>query len=343
ARAAAGLQGLALELGQGHALPSLTEAEVRRALRYAHIEINGYPKWFWPLVEAHPAIAIPELLAIAGEAANGAASKEHAEKLLTTVPDAPASVQEALAGVAWAYLVGLVPSQDYVTNRLLKAALSVPGKVPQNDFEGLAFQKMKAAYRSPLADPVEAPLRAQREGALTWAIRWFIQSPLRWRNAVSAWGPTDAPAVKTFLFDLAASLGRDREGVAARLARESDDGILALEDLYLWTKWAVDPKDDVERPEGVAYSPGPRDQAERFRDVIISGIASATSQAAYSALDRIRKVVSAGDFTVDYVKRTQFELRERQFTREPLPQVMYAKFEEDFRGDVTGTTSFAMA
>jgi hypothetical protein len=51
----------------------------------------------------------------------------------------------------------------------------------------------------------------------------------------------------------------------------------------------------------------------------------------------------AGDFTVEYIKRTQFELRERQFTREPLAQVKYAKFEEDFRRDVTGTTSFAMA
>lgn len=51
----------------------------------------------------------------------------------------------------------------------------------------------------------------------------------------------------------------------------------------------------------------------------------------------------AGDFTVEYIKKMQFELRERQFTREPLPQVKYAKFEEDFRGNVTGTTSFAMA
>lgn len=340
---AAGLQGLNLELADGTALPVLTDPEVRRALRYALLEINGYPKWFWPLVEAYPVVSVSELVSIAGEAANGAKSREHAENLLASIPDGPVPVQEALAGLAWTHLTSTNPSRDYVVNRLLKAALLVPGKVPQNDFERLALQKMRAAYCSPLADAVNEALCAQREHALTWATRWFIQSPLRWRDAVKTWGPSDPLAVKTFIFDLAAAFSRDREGIAGRIATESDEGILALEDLYLWTRWAVDPKDDVERPEGVVYSPGPRDDAERFRDAIISGIAAAASQAAYSALERIGQAMPDGDFTVEYIKRMKFELRERQFTREPLAQVKYAKFEEDFRRDVTGTTSFAMA
>lgn len=174
-------------------------------------------------------------------------------------------------------------------------------------------------------------------------MHWLIYSPLRWRNAVSAWGPEDALAVKTFIFDLAAAFGRDRENVAVRIATENDHGILVLEDLFLWTRWAVDPKNDMERPEGVAYSSEPRDHAERFRDAIIGSIAAATSQAAYSALTRIREALPAGDLTIDYIKRMQFELRERQYTRDPLPQTKYAKFEDDFRGDVTGLTAFAMA
>lgn len=340
---AAGLQGLNLELADGMNLPVLTDQEVRRALRYALLEINGYPKWFWPLVNAYPASSISELVLIAGEAANGATSRVHAEDLLASIPDAPVTVQEALAGLAWTHLKSVNPAHYYVVNRLLEAALSVPGKVPQKDFERLALQKMKAAYCSPLADPIDEALRAHREQALTWATRWFIQSPLRWRNAINAWGPLDPLAVKSFIFDLAAAFGRDREGIAGRIAMESDHGILALEDLYLWTRWAVDPKDDVERLEGVSYSPGHRDNAERFRGLIISGIAAATSQAAYNALERIRQAMPAGDFTAEYIKKTQFELRERQFTLQPLPQVKYARFEEDFRGDVTGTTSFAMA
>lgn len=339
----AGLQGLNLELADGAALPVLTDPEVRRALRYALLEINGYPKWFWPVVEAYPAVSVSELVSIAGEAENGATSREHAEDLLSSISDAPALIQEALADLAWTHLASVKPRRNYVVNRLLEAALSVPGKVPQNDFERLALQEMKTAYCSPLADPVDEALRAQREHALTWSTRWFIQSPLRWRNAINAWGPLDPLAVKTFIFDLAAAFGRDLDGIAVRIATESDHGILALEDLYLWTRWAVDPKDDVERPEGVAYSPGPRENAERFRGVIISGIAAATSQAAYSALGRIEQAMAGDDFTVEYIKKMQFELRERQFTREPLPQVRYGQFEEDFRGDVTGATSFAMA
>ncbi len=46
---------------------------------------------------------------------------------------------------------------------------------------------------------------------------------------------------------------------------------------------------------------------------------------------------------MEYIKTTEFELRERQFTRALLVQVHYPKFEESFHGDVTGTTSFAMA
>ncbi|MGS1011168.1 hypothetical protein [Achromobacter anxifer] len=341
----AGLQGLSLEFSQGKTFPPLTDEEVRRALRYALVEINGYPKWFWPLVEAHPNVALPELIAITREAANGATSRGHAEELLTSISSAPIVVQEALASIAWAYLVDSNASRNYVVDRLLKAALSVPGKVRLKDLERFALQKMKAAYCSPLPDPVEPSLRAQREEALTWATRWLTHNPLGWRNAVSMWGPSDALAVKNLIFDLAAAFGRDSEGVAVRIATESDHGILALEDLFLWTMWAVDPKDDVERPEGVAYSPGPREHAERFRDAIIGGIAAATSQAAYSALDRIREALSlpVGDLTIDYIKRMQFELRERQYTREPVPQTKYAKFEDDFRGDVAGSTSFAMA
>lgn len=341
--AAAGLQGLHLELGDGTHLPALSDDEVRRALRYALIEINGYPKWFWPLVEAHPKVAVPELVAITQESSNGPTSRENAEELLAAVPDAPHVVREALAGLAWWHLVAVQPTREYTVSRLLRAALSVPGRVPEKDFERIALRKMTAAWKSPMPDTPDALLQEQRSEALTWASRWMTSHPMRFRNAVNAWGPHDALAVKAFLFDLAADFGRDREGVAASIAKASDEGVLALEDLFLWTHWAVDPTLDPEHPAGVTYHPGPRDHASRFRSSLVSGITQANSQAAYDALGRIRDAMPAGDIYVDYTRRAQFELRERQFTREPLAQVRYDQFERDFRGDVTGTTSFAMA
>lgn len=341
--AAAGLQGLHLELGDGARLPKLSDDEVRRALRYALIEINGYPKWFWALVEAHPTVSVDELITIIQEAGNGASSREHAEELLSAVPEAPAFVREALSGLAWQHLTTVKPNRDHLVSRLLAAALSVPGKVRQKDLERIALQKVTSAWKSPLPTVPDAPLQEQRSEALTWASCWLNSSPMKFRNAVNAWGPRDSPAVKAFLFDLAANFGRDRQGLAAAIANESDLGVQALEDLFLWTRWAVDPALDPEHPSGVPYSPGPRDHAAQFRSNLISAIVGANSQAAYDALGRIRGAIPPGDNYIDYIRRSQFELRERQSTREPLPQVRYDQFERDFRGDVTGTTSFAMA
>jgi len=341
--AAAGLQGLHLELGDGTQLPKLSDDEVRRALRYALIEINGYPKWFWPLVEAHPKVGIAELVDITQEVGKGASSREHAEELLGTVPSAPMFVRDALAGVAWKHLTTFKPTQENLVSRLLNAALSVPGKVPQRDFERIALQKITSAWKTPLPKPPDTPLQQQRSEALIWASRWLSSAPMKFRNSVNAWGPRDALAVKAFLFDLAADFGRDREDVAAAIAKQSDLGVLALEDLVLWTYWAVDPALDPQHPSGVTYHPGPRDHASRFRSGLISAIAGANSQAAYEALGRIRSAMPPGDNYIDYAKRSQFELQERRFTREPLAQVRYDQFERDFRGDVTGTTSFAMA
>ncbi|KDD93236.1 hypothetical protein L524_1062 [Bordetella bronchiseptica MBORD762] len=341
--AAASLQGLHLELGDGTQLPSLSDDEVRRALRYGLIEINGYPKWFWPLVEARSNVAGLELVAIVREASNGAASKAHAEELLASTPDAPVVVREALASSAWEYLVGEKPTRKYIVSRLLKAALSFPAKVPRKEFGRIALRKMQAAFRSPLPAVFDALVQEQRSEALAWAVRWLIFSPLNFRNEVRVWGPKDPLAVKAFIFDLAADLGRDKEGVAAEIAKAGSEGVMALEDLFLWTRWAVDPIDDPKHPAGVPYRPGPRDDAASFRSAILDGIAQANSQAAYDALGRICDGLPPDDVYVDYLKRARFELRERQFTREPLAQIRYDQFERDFLGDLTGATSFAMA
>jgi hypothetical protein len=340
---AAGLQGLHLELGDGSDLAVLSNDEVRRALRYGLFEINGYPKWFWPLVEARPNVAIPELEAIAREASNGPTSKTHAENLLTTIHDGPDVVREALAGVAWDYLVTSKPTSEYAVAPLLKASLSSSEKAPQKEFERIALSKMKAAFQSPLPVAITPAHQEQRGEALAWAARWLSSNPLEFRNRVNSWGPKDAPAVKAFLFGLAADFGRDKEGVAAEIARTSNEGLMALEDLFLWTLWAVDPADDPQHPVGMSYSPGPHDHAAHFRSAILDGIAQANSQAAYDALERIRARLPSGDTYLEYLKRAQFELRERQFSREPLAQIQYDQFERDLRGDVTGAMSFAMA
>lgn len=338
---AAGLQGLNLELGQGINPPDLSEPEIRRALRYGTFEINGYPKWFWPLVEAHPTIATSELSNIAEEAANGPVSREHAEDLLASMMQAPTAIFETLIPIAWSYLVNAKPSRPYVAERILEAVMVLPNLVPRAEFERIALSKMKSSFMSPVTEPPEATQLPLREDAVMWATHWLTNYPASFCRAVSKWGPRDPTAVKAFITQLAAHFGRDHGGRLVTLARASDEGVVALEQLQLWTMWAIDRTDDVERPEGIVYSPRQRDHAQDLRDRLIEIIASANSQRAYEVLERLR--ASSTGLREMYIRKTQFEMRERQLARQPLSQTNYDQFEKEFQADVTNSLSFSMA
>ncbi len=338
---AAGLQGLHIELGQGEALPPLSEHEIRQALRYGTFEINGYPKWFWKLVKAHPNIAASELSKMAGEIEKGSVSREHAEELFTSLDQAPAAIRESLSSLAWSYLVKCEPTREYVTEQILHAVMEIPSEVPQAEFERIALSKMKTAFKSPIPDSSDAVLTALRADATMWGGHWLTSYPGSFQKAVSKWGPKNPAAVRVFIVHLAAYFGRDRFEAMVKLAQSSNNGVLTLEHMYLWTMWAVRKEDDIIRPTGVAYSPGTRDNAQRFRDGLIGAIASANSQLAYEVLGRIR-AQSSGPKEM-YIRKVQFELRERQFSRQPFPQTKYFQFENDFRADVTDSLSFAMA
>lgn len=174
-----------------------------------------------------------------------------------------------------------------------------------------------------------------------WAAHWLTSYPTSFCRAVSKWGPRDPAAVKAFITQLAAHFGRDHGGRLAVLARASDEGVIALENLQLWTMWAIDRAEDRERPEGIVYSPNQRDHAQDLRDRLIEIIASANSQRAYEVLERLR--ASSTGLREMYIRKTQFEMRERQLSRQPLSQTNYDQFEKEFLADVTNSLSFSMA
>lgn len=339
---AAGLQGLHLELGTGENLPALSAAAVRQALRYGTFEINGYPKWFWPLVAAHRVTAISELSDIAREASKGAVSKEHAEELFTALPDAPEPIREVLGPIAWDYLIKQNTSREWVAEQILRTVLVKPAPALRTQFEHIASGAMKGAFKSPLPAEPDTGLVAQRAAAVMWAGNWLTSYPIGFQKAISKWGPKDPGAVQAFIFALAAHFGRDRGGSISQLARGSDDGVDVLGHLYLWTKWAVNPEEDETHPNGVVYSPSVRDNAQNFRDALIPNIASANSQRAYEVLEGLRQEATHDSMRM-YIRRLLFELRERQLARKPLPQTKYDQFEKDFRAEVTDSLSFAMS
>jgi hypothetical protein len=339
---AAGLQGLHLDLGEGKNLPQLTKDEVTRAIRYAAFEINGYPKWFWPLVEAHQDVAGQELAQMVKQANAGAVSLEHAQHALTSLEDAPPAVQAKVAPLAWAFIVQRPSLSDYIVERLLTVATEVPGVTPRAEFEAAAFEKMQTAFKGPLPTKEELAqaARALRKQSAVWAANWLTAYPAAFCKAVAKWlrlAPVDARA---FIFQLAAHLGTDRGARAIRLARTGNEGVAALATLYEWTLATVRPEHDIERPSGEAYSPGERDHAEQLRDALIPAIAAAESQLAYEILDKLR-LASTGPRRI-YLRTVQFDMREAEAARPPLAQLRYADFERNFTADVTDTTSFAM-
>jgi hypothetical protein len=339
----AGLQGLHLELGGGNAVPDLTNEEVRSALRYAPFEINGYPKWFWPLVAAHQEVAGQELVQMVMQANSGAVSLEHAEELLTSLGDAPPAVQARLAPLAWAFIIERPTLRAYVIEKLLPVATEVPGVVAHLEFERTAFARMQSAFDGPVPPTIDMTqaVRAQREQSVIWAASWLTANPTAFCKTIEKWLKKTPSNARSFIFELAAYLGVDHGARLARLTQASDKGVTALAALYEWTMAAVRPEDDPEHPDGEAYRLNEKDHAARLRDALIPAIAGAKSQLAYEALEKMRKAAS-GPRAI-YLRNVQFQMREAQYARPPLAQQKYNDFERDFTADITDTTSFAMA
>lgn len=339
---AAGLQGLDLELGEGKESPQLSDDEVKRAIQYAAFEINGYPRWFWPLVATHQVVAGQELAQIVKRAGTGAVSLEHAQHALTSLEDAPAAVQAKVAPLAWAFIVQRPSLAYYVVERLLAVVTAVPGVVPRKEFEAAALEKMQTAFDGalPTENELAQAVLAQRKLSAIWAVNWLTAYPAAFCKAVAKWlkqAPEDARA---FIFQLAAHLGTDLGARVNRLAKTGNEGVRALATLYEWTLATVRPEEDIERPSGEVYSPGERDDAEQLRDALIPAIAADQSQLAYEVLDKLR-LAAKGPREI-YLRSVQFGMREAQFARTPLAQLKYDAFERNFTGDVTNTTSFAM-
>ncbi len=338
----AGLQGLYLELDDGKSLPQLTRDEVRLAIQYAAFEINGYPKWFWPVVEAHQEVAGQELVRMVRQAKAGAVSLEHAQEVLTSLGSAPPAVQSKVAPLAWAFIIESSLLSDYVVEKLLTVATGVPGVTPRAEFESTAFAKMQAAFDGPLPaeDDKAQAVRTQRRQSAIWAANWLAKYPAAFCKTVEKWlkkGPGNASA---FLFEFAAYLGADHGARSVGVAESGDEGVTALASIYEWTRAIVRPEEDAEHPDGEAYSPDARDHAEQFRNALIPAIAAAKSQRAYEVLDKLRR--SATGPREIYLRSVQFEMREAQFARPALEQQRYNDFERDFTADVSDTMSFAM-
>ncbi|VVN66844.1 hypothetical protein PS726_00148 [Pseudomonas fluorescens] len=343
---AAGLQGLHHELRDGSSLPAMSTAEVIQAIQYAVFEINGYPHWFWPLVEAHQDVAISEFQQLVGRAGMGAVSYEHAEELLISLNETPERIRRELAPAAWTFLTTHPVNRNHTVESILRQVTNVSGTTTQNQFETQAWDRIQAAFGSgALEGSADAEftndfLEPQQRSA-AWGAYWLIGYPDSFTYHLEQWLTEDKSQAQAFVLELAAYFGQDFGSKLIGLAKTSDHGVDALAALYKCTLEVVPPEDDAPRPSGVVYTPGRRDHAQQLRDALIPAIAAAESTRAYEVLDAIRK--GAASNHAQYLSSVLFDMQEARFTRPPLAQRDFDQFDRDFKPAVNGTLSLALA
>lgn len=357
----AGLQGLHLDLGDGASLPTLSESEVKQALSYGRFEINGYPKWFWPVVRAHESAALDEFRQVLATSNVGAVSADKADALIRHLPDAPATVRQGLGDAAWRYATGSASADSYALESALACAVGDGGSVGQGTLEAEAWTRMSIAFQdilpdlSALAPPKDDEERLARNAletrvgemtrlrsnAVVWGLFWLLHYPDTFGAKWEIWRALEQRAAEEFMFDLAAHVGEDRQTRLREAARRGVGGLKALAALYEWVVTVVRESDDNTHADGLAYTVGPRDNAQRLRDSLLPAISSMKSQAAYEVLDDLRKKATGPQ--AKYIRRLQFQMREEEASVAPIAQQNYAKFERDFAPPVSGFTAFAQA
>jgi hypothetical protein len=355
----AGLQGLQLDLGVGANLPALSDAEVRQALFYGRFEINGYPKWFWPVVRAHEAVALEEFDKVVAAADAGEVSANQADVLIRHLPDAPLAVQYGLGGAAWRFATGSASVDSYALEGALNCAVD-GGSVDQNTFEDEAKSRIFAAFQAPLSNlsTVTSPdntdqkarseyatrtheMARRRPNAVVWGLFWLSHYPSAFGAWWEHWRTSEQRPAEEFMFELAAYIGHDRQSRLRAAAERSIEGLKALSALYEWVVTVVRESDDITHEDGEAYTVDARENAQRLRDSLLPAISNIKSQAAYEVLDELR--TKATDANAKYIQRLQFQMREAEAFIAPVAQQDYAKFERDFSPPVTSYMQFAQA
>ena len=357
----AGLQGLHLDLGDGAKLPRLSDTEVKQALSYGRFEINGYPKWFWAVAHAQEVVALEEFREVLATASAGAVSTDKADALIRHLSEAPQAVQRGLSGAAWMFATRSDSVDSYALEAALSCTVGDGSSIDQGDFQAAAWSRMSTAFREPLpslsdlassANADEQNARGEleariqemtrlRSNAVVWGLFWLLHYPAAFAARWDSWRTTEQGAAETFMFDLAAYIGQDRQSHLRAAAERGMGGLKALSVLYEWVITVVRESEDVTHESGRVYRIGGRDDAQRLRDSLLPAISSAKSQAAYEVLDDLRRKATGA--RAKYIRNLQFQMREEEAYVAPVTQQNYAKFERDFAPPLTGFTQFAHA
>lgn len=266
----AGLTGLSLAIEDGLDLATLSNAEVALAVRYALYELNALPIWFDALRATHAARVREVLAQVVHD--EWAATVEH-HGVISHAPYEPGGTAALIRNLVSDELDGGAPGHWRTISHAVAALLSGERGSPRT---ALALKRH-----------VECVANGEVPTLAEWLRGWSHFAPAeaaRWLQRLSS-------------LDFAKFL--DVVGRVAVLLEEDFDEArppavaigwapAALEAWVTVLHRAVPPEDDIARANGRAYTPGPRDRAQAFRNRCVAQLARDPSREAFDALKRIR-------------------------------------------------------
>lgn len=246
----------------------LSADELDLLVRYACNELNGFPEWFTSLMEARPEDASRVLeKAVAGEW-NYPAEMEHVHDVvakLAWMPD-PAPVLARI--VMGRLLVG-----DPLNPRMLEYAFAVIVRSSENAATALC------------------------DIAKTRVVTYTVEQP-QWFSWMNIWLQLDALAALDYLESVLSESGENADDLVIRLCgvmygrhdeqrQISNPSYLkpkALARLIPLVHRHVREAEDIHRSGQGAYSPGPRDHAQRFRSRLLETLGASKEPEADAVL-----------------------------------------------------------
>jgi hypothetical protein len=264
-----GLAGVSVEARRIAGWPrGLQPDDVRKAAAYATLELNGFPRWLEPLAAASP--------------------EEVAEPLIVEVRDFLAKQAEQTFGILQNLEHAESAVQRAVVGKLFELVQADPAFPP---FHLRSVLSIIAAQRDALG-PEIADFMLDRAGtapdlaaAGAYYGTAFALAPEKALASLQARLKALAPADQT---DLAVSLVPKLLGDVFNVR---SGGIplpfAVLEQLIPITFGAIRPDEDNQRHLGEAYTPDPRDHAERARNTVLQRLGDTPGRASYGALKRL--------------------------------------------------------
>ncbi len=317
-RLIAGLAGLSTGIYEGAIdLTKLTERDVQRAVRYALGEMDGFPPWFPLLAEHHPDIVRRVLCkAIVGEW--NWTDKDTLHGVLHDLHWSERRVRNLVETDIVDLLDKSPPDHPAILRIALQCLTDAPAELLSR-VQGICMKKLRE-------DGLDSPRFVHW---IVTLIQLDADQAFRQLERLSADKEEHVELAVAIIAELS---GEDRTANSRQYGNAPDASPQYLSRLLQFCHRLIRPKDDINRPGRGAYSPTPRDFAQRFRDSLLSKIADSESPDTLDALTALLKMPELESYT-DYILGLLAKRRRSDCSLPPWNEQDVAQFATEFEAD----------